>query len=166
MFELLVHTPNGNTETFPCAESKSKSCFERSKRSSASWLVYMSIGISHSLAGREGFTTCDLTAELPWTVAVRCTSERWTMIRLLREVTICLEAGRYARISVIISAVLARLGLKAMALARPKAAPAFWNPRPSHGSRLRLGQGLARPRPRLYSTLRGWVQVRVHWAYH
>jgi hypothetical protein len=65
MFELLVHTPNGNTETFPCAESESELCFKPSERSSASWLVYVPIGISHNLAGREGFTMCDLTTELP-----------------------------------------------------------------------------------------------------
>jgi len=82
MFELLVHTPNGNTETFPRAESESESRFKRSERSNTSWLVYMPIGISRSLGGREGCTTCDLTTELPWTIAVRCTSERWMMIRL------------------------------------------------------------------------------------
>ena len=82
MFELLVHTPNGNTEPFPRAESESGSRFKRSERSSASWLVYVPIGISHSLAGREGCTMCDLTAELLSTIAVQCTSERWMMIRL------------------------------------------------------------------------------------
>ena len=63
MFELLIHTPNGNTETFPRAESESR--FKSSERSGASWLVYMPIGISRSLAEREGRRTCDLTAELP-----------------------------------------------------------------------------------------------------
>ena len=44
------------------------------------------------------------------------------------------------------SAVPARLGLKALALAWPEGALAFQNPRPSCGSRLRLGHGLAWPR--------------------
>jgi len=65
MFELLIHTPNGNTETFPRAESESESRFKSSERSGASWLVYMPIDISRSLAGREGRRACDLTAELP-----------------------------------------------------------------------------------------------------
>jgi len=83
MFELLVHTPNGNTETFPQAEFKSESELrsKRSERSSASWLVYMPIGISHSSAGREGFTMCGLTAELPWTVVVynaHLRDEQWS----------------------------------------------------------------------------------------
>jgi hypothetical protein len=47
------------------------------------------------------------------------------------------------------SAVPARLGLKALALAWPEGALAFQNPRPSHGSWLRLGHGLAWPRPGL-----------------
>jgi hypothetical protein len=48
------------------------------------------------------------------------------------------------------SAVPARLGLKAAALAWLLAAPAFQKFRPSQGSRLRLGFGLAWPEPRLY----------------
>jgi hypothetical protein len=44
------------------------------------------------------------------------------------------------------SAVPAWLGLKAPALAWPEGALAFQNPRPSHGSWLRLGHGLAWPR--------------------
>ncbi|KAH9021917.1 hypothetical protein EDB84DRAFT_1274768 [Lactarius hengduanensis] len=47
------------------------------------------------------------------------------------------------------SDVPARLGLKAPALARPKAAPAFENARPSQSPHLRLGSGLAWPKPRL-----------------
>jgi len=47
------------------------------------------------------------------------------------------------------SAVPAQLGLKAPALAWPEGALAFQNPRPSHGSWLQLGHGLAWPRPGL-----------------
>jgi len=47
------------------------------------------------------------------------------------------------------SAVPAWLGLKAPALAWPEGAPAFQNPRPSCGSWLWLGHGLAWPRPGL-----------------
>jgi hypothetical protein len=47
------------------------------------------------------------------------------------------------------SAVPARLGLKAPALAWPEAASAFSNPRPGQSREPRLGSGLARPRPRL-----------------
>jgi hypothetical protein len=47
------------------------------------------------------------------------------------------------------SAVPARLGLKAPALAWPEAALAFSNPRPGQSRRPRLGPGLAWPRPRL-----------------
>jgi len=47
------------------------------------------------------------------------------------------------------SAVPARLGLKAPALAWPEPALAFSNPRPSQSRQTRLGPGLAWPRPRL-----------------
>jgi hypothetical protein len=48
------------------------------------------------------------------------------------------------------SAVPARLGLKAPALAWPEAALAFSNVRPGQSRQPRLGLGLARPRPRLF----------------
>ena len=48
------------------------------------------------------------------------------------------------------SAVLARLGLKAVALAWPEAALAFSNARPGQSRQLRLGLGSARLRPWLY----------------
>jgi hypothetical protein len=47
------------------------------------------------------------------------------------------------------SAVPARLGLKAAALAWLEAALAFWNLRPGQSHQPRLGPGLAWPRPRL-----------------
>jgi hypothetical protein len=53
------------------------------------------------------------------------------------------------------SAVPARLGLKAPALAWPEGASAFQNPRPSPRSRLRLGHGLAWPRPGLLQQIPG-----------
>jgi hypothetical protein len=45
------------------------------------------------------------------------------------------------------SAVPAQLGLKALALAWPKAALAFSNPGPGQSHESQLGPGLAQPRP-------------------
>jgi len=61
------------------------------------------------------------------------------------------------------SAVPARLGLKAPALAWPEGASAFQNPRPSHGSRLWLGHGLAWPRPGLLQEIP--YLVFAHYCY-
>jgi len=67
------------------------------------------------------------------------------------------------RCTAIISAVPARLGLKAPALAWPEGAPAFQNPRPSCESQLQLGHGLAWPRPGLLQQIP--YLVCAHYCY-